>query len=145
LTGTAEVGGPLLSRKAALSSAAAGTAAPCLAADAPAGRLNAGGGGCTVRRGRRDAGLWLRDGRRRRRLSAGEAADYDRAMERFLERRWPATGAAWDLHDGVVLVAADGEIPVPRRGDRTFRCEPNVLTGDDGRDVATAAAPLAPA
>jgi hypothetical protein len=107
--------------------------------------LNAGGGGCTVRRGRRDAGLWLRDGRRRRRLSAGEAADYDRAMERFLERRGPATGAAWDLHDGVVLVAADGEIPVPRRGDRTSRCEPNVLTGDDGRDVATAAAPLAPA
>jgi hypothetical protein len=31
-------------------------------------------------------------------------------MERFLERRGPATGAAWDLHDGVVLVAADGEI-----------------------------------
>ncbi len=64
-------------------------------------------------RGWRDAGLWLRDGRRRRRLSAGQAADYDRAMERSLERRGPATGAAWELHDGVVLVAADGETRFP--------------------------------
>jgi len=63
----------------------------------------------------------------------------------FLERRGPATGAAWELHDGVVLVAAGGEIQVPGRGDRTFRLEANVLTGDDGCEVVTAAASLAPA
>ena len=95
-------------------------------------------------RGRRDAGLWLRDERRRRRLSAGQAADYDRGMERPLERRGPAPGAAWDLHDGVVLVAADGETGSPaRRSD--VRLEANVLTGDDGCEVVTAAASLAPA
>lgn len=41
-------------------------------------------------------------------------------MEQFLERRRAATAAAWDLHDGVVLVAAGDEIPVPGRGDRTY-------------------------
>jgi Xaa-Pro aminopeptidase len=41
-------------------------------------------------------------------------------MEQFLERRRQATAAAWDLHDGVVLVAAGDEIPVPGRGDRTY-------------------------
>jgi Xaa-Pro aminopeptidase len=41
-------------------------------------------------------------------------------MEPFLERRRQATAAAWDLHDGVVLVAAGDEIPVPGRGDRTY-------------------------
>lgn len=41
-------------------------------------------------------------------------------MEQFLERRRVATAAAWDLHDGVVLVAAGDEIPVPGRGDRTY-------------------------
>ena len=46
--------------------------------------------------------------------------DYDRAMEHFLERRRLATAAAWDLDDGVVLVAAGDEIPVPGRGDRTY-------------------------
>ena len=41
-------------------------------------------------------------------------------MEGFLERRRLATAAAWDLRDGVVLVAAGDEIPVPGRGDRTY-------------------------
>jgi Xaa-Pro aminopeptidase len=42
-------------------------------------------------------------------------------MEQFLELRRLATSAAWDLHDdGVVLVAAGDEIPVPGRGDRTY-------------------------
>jgi Xaa-Pro aminopeptidase len=41
-------------------------------------------------------------------------------MEQFLERRRLATEAAWDLRDGVVLVAAGDEIPVPGRGDRTY-------------------------
>ena len=41
-------------------------------------------------------------------------------MERFLERRREAVAAAWDLRDGVVLVAAGDEIPVPGRGDRTY-------------------------
>ena len=41
-------------------------------------------------------------------------------MEQFVERRRLATAAAWDLHDGVVLVAAGDEIPVPGRGDRTY-------------------------
>lgn len=41
-------------------------------------------------------------------------------MEQFLERRRVATAVAWDLHDGVVLVAAGDEIPVPGRGDRTY-------------------------
>jgi Xaa-Pro aminopeptidase len=41
-------------------------------------------------------------------------------MKQFLERRRLATAAAWDLHDGVVLVAAGDEIPVPGRGDRTY-------------------------
>ena len=64
--------------------------------------------------------------------------------------RIPGTARAGDrgrveLHDGVVLVAAGGEIQVPGRGDRTFRLEANVLTGDDGCEVVTAAASLAPA
>jgi Xaa-Pro aminopeptidase len=41
-------------------------------------------------------------------------------MEQFLQRRRLATAAAWDLHDGVVLVAAGDEIAVPGRGDRTY-------------------------
>jgi Xaa-Pro aminopeptidase len=41
-------------------------------------------------------------------------------MEQVLERRRRATAAAWDLHDGVVLVAAGDEVPVPGRGDRTY-------------------------
>ena len=41
-------------------------------------------------------------------------------MEQFLERRRLATAAAWDLRDGVVLIAAGDEIPVPGRGDRTY-------------------------
>jgi Xaa-Pro aminopeptidase len=41
-------------------------------------------------------------------------------VEQFLERRRLATAAAWDLHDGVVLVAAGDAIPVPGRGDRTY-------------------------
>jgi Xaa-Pro aminopeptidase len=41
-------------------------------------------------------------------------------MEQLLERRRAATAAAWDLHDGVVLVAAGDEIPVPGRGDRMY-------------------------
>jgi Xaa-Pro aminopeptidase len=45
---------------------------------------------------------------------------YDRAMEEFLERRRLATAEAWDLQDGVVLLAAGDEIPVPGRGDRTY-------------------------
>jgi hypothetical protein len=45
---------------------------------------------------------------------------YDLAMQQFLERRRVTTAAAWDLHDGVVLVAAGDEIPVPGRGDRTY-------------------------
>jgi Xaa-Pro aminopeptidase len=42
------------------------------------------------------------------------------AIEPFLERRRLATAAAWDLDDGVVLVAAGDEIAVPGRGDRTY-------------------------
>ncbi|MFT3866629.1 MAG: aminopeptidase P family protein [Solirubrobacterales bacterium] len=38
----------------------------------------------------------------------------------FLERRRTAVAEAWDLRDGVVLVAAGEEIPVPGRGDRTY-------------------------
>lgn len=38
----------------------------------------------------------------------------------FLERRREAAAAAWNLDDGVVLVAAGNEIPVPGRGDRTY-------------------------
>jgi len=38
----------------------------------------------------------------------------------FLERRRAAAAAAWNLDDGVVLVAAGEEIPVPGRGDRTY-------------------------
>jgi Xaa-Pro aminopeptidase len=41
-------------------------------------------------------------------------------MEQLLERRRLATAAAWDLRDGIVLVAAGDEIPVPGRGDRTY-------------------------
>jgi Xaa-Pro aminopeptidase len=37
----------------------------------------------------------------------------------FLERRRTAAASAWNL-DGVVLVAAGDEIPVPGRGDRTY-------------------------
>src|SRR3954451_15362999 len=40
--------------------------------------------------------------------------------EAFLERRRAATAAAWDLGDGVVLIAAGEEIPVPGRGDRAY-------------------------
>src|SRR4051812_41633781 len=45
---------------------------------------------------------------------------YDRAIDHFLERRRLEAAAAWDLHDGVVLVAAGDEIAVPGRGDRTY-------------------------
>jgi aminopeptidase P-like protein len=38
----------------------------------------------------------------------------------FLERRRAAAASAWNLDDGVVLVAAGDEIPVPGRGDRTY-------------------------
>ena len=38
----------------------------------------------------------------------------------FLERRRAAAAAAWDLHDGVVLVEAGEPLPVPGRGDRTY-------------------------
>ena len=41
-------------------------------------------------------------------------------MEGFIERRRTATAAAWDLRDGVVLVVAGDEIPVPGRGDRMY-------------------------
>lgn len=37
-----------------------------------------------------------------------------------LERRRVAAAAAWDLAEGVVLVAAGDEIPVPGRGDRAY-------------------------
>ena len=41
--------------------------------------------------------------------------------EAFLERRRAAAAAAWSLDDdGVVLVAAGDEIPVPGRGDRAY-------------------------
>src|SRR5215217_452305 len=49
-----------------------------------------------------------------------QRAHYPRAMYEFLERRRLATAAAWDLRDGVVLVAAGDEIPVPGRGDRSY-------------------------
>jgi Xaa-Pro aminopeptidase len=38
----------------------------------------------------------------------------------FLERRRATAAAGWNLDDGVVLVAAGDEIPVPGRGDRTY-------------------------
>jgi Xaa-Pro aminopeptidase len=38
----------------------------------------------------------------------------------FLERRRTAAATAWNLDDGVVLVEAGDEIPVPGRGDRTY-------------------------
>lgn len=38
----------------------------------------------------------------------------------FLQRRRAAAAAAWNLDDGVVLIAAGHEIPVPGRGDRTY-------------------------
>jgi hypothetical protein len=38
----------------------------------------------------------------------------------FLERRRAAATAAWNLDDGVVLVSAGDEIPVPGRSDRTY-------------------------
>jgi Xaa-Pro aminopeptidase len=38
----------------------------------------------------------------------------------FLERRRTAAAAAWNLGDGVVLVSAGDEIPVPGRGDRAY-------------------------
>lgn len=41
-------------------------------------------------------------------------------MNEFLERRRVATAAAWNLDEGVVLVAAGDEIPVPGRGDRAY-------------------------
>ena len=41
-------------------------------------------------------------------------------MEGFLERRRQAAADAWGLSDGVVLIAAGDEIPVPGRGDRTY-------------------------
>ena len=44
----------------------------------------------------------------------------DREMGLVLERRRMATAGAWGLGDGVVLVAAGDEIPVPGRGDRTY-------------------------
>ena len=50
----------------------------------------------------------------------GGAADYDRAVEQFLERRRSAAAAAWDADGGVVLVEAGEEIPLPGRGDRTY-------------------------
>src|SRR3954468_20950319 len=50
-------------------------------------------------------------------------------MEAFLERRRAATAAAWDLRDGVVLIAAGEEIPIPGGGDRAhpFRAPPEYL------------------
>jgi Xaa-Pro aminopeptidase len=47
----------------------------------------------------------------------------------FLERRRATAAAGWNLDDGVVLVAAGDEIPVPGRGDRTypFRAHPEYL------------------
>ena len=42
------------------------------------------------------------------------------SSEAFLERRRAAAAAAWNLHGGVVLVAAGDAIPVPGRGDRTY-------------------------
>jgi Xaa-Pro aminopeptidase len=42
------------------------------------------------------------------------------AAEAFLERRRTATADAWNLDDGVVLISAGDEIPVPGRGDRTY-------------------------
>ena len=38
----------------------------------------------------------------------------------MLERRREAAASAWNLDDGVVLVAAGDEIPVPGRGDRAY-------------------------
>ena len=38
----------------------------------------------------------------------------------FLERRRAAVAEAWNLNDGVVLVAAGDEIPLPGRGDLTY-------------------------
>src|SRR5215212_3535702 len=49
-----------------------------------------------------------------------QRAHYPRAVDEFLERRRRATAAAWDLRDGVVLIAAGDEIPVPGRGDRAY-------------------------
>jgi len=53
-------------------------------------------------------------------LIGGNPAHYARKIEHFLERRRDATAAAWNLDDGVVLIAAGDEIPVPGRGDRTY-------------------------
>ena len=41
-------------------------------------------------------------------------------MDAFLERRRQAAAAAWDMSDGVVLVRAGEELPVPGRGDRVY-------------------------
>jgi Xaa-Pro aminopeptidase len=41
-------------------------------------------------------------------------------MREALDRRREAAAAAWGLDDGVVLVAAGDEIPVPGRGDRAY-------------------------
>jgi Xaa-Pro aminopeptidase len=38
----------------------------------------------------------------------------------FLERRRAAAASSWNLDDGIVLVTAGDEIPVPGRGDRTY-------------------------
>jgi Xaa-Pro aminopeptidase len=40
--------------------------------------------------------------------------------EAFLERRRAAAAAAWNRDEGVVLVVAGDEIPVPGRGDRAY-------------------------
>src|SRR3954470_19814176 len=49
-----------------------------------------------------------------------QTAHYPRAVDEFLKRRRLATAAAWGMQDGVVLIAAGWEIPVPGRGDRTY-------------------------
>src|SRR5215210_6985114 len=41
-------------------------------------------------------------------------------MAELLEPRRARAAAAWHLRDGVVLIAAGEEIPVPGRGDRTY-------------------------
>jgi Xaa-Pro aminopeptidase len=42
------------------------------------------------------------------------------ATQAFLDRRRAAAADAWNLDDGVVLVGAGHELPVPGRGDRAY-------------------------
>jgi hypothetical protein len=68
------------------------------------------------------------------------------AAEALLERRRAAAAAAWNIEDGVVLVAAGDEIPVPGRGDRAYpfraHSEYLYLTDRAACEILTAAVPL---